>query len=79
MDVAPQLVACGSAMYLFGGVNILENGKSVPSNGLYIFEPKREQGGTISKIMVSKVIAGEGRWTISTQFAFASFGSLKCH
>jgi hypothetical protein len=51
-------------MYLFGGVNVLENGQSVPSNALYIFEPKREKRGTISKIMVSKVLAGEGRWTI---------------
>ncbi|KAK9902201.1 hypothetical protein WJX75_007627 [Coccomyxa subellipsoidea] len=43
LDVAPQLVACSNAMYLCGGVNVLENGQSVPSNALYIFEPKREK------------------------------------
>lgn len=79
IDVAPKLVACGNAMYLFGGVNILENGQSVPSNGLYIFEPKHDQGGDISRIMVTKVLAGEGCWTIQLTFMLLCILSLRCN
>ena len=55
-------------MYLFGGVDTLENGQEAPSNDLYKFVPKREPGGlqrqanpskgAISSILCTKVGAG---------------------
>lgn len=68
LDDVDGLVVCGDAMYLFGGVDTLENGQKEPSNDLYMFVPKREQGslqrqanpskGDISSIICTKVEAG---------------------
>lgn len=52
-------MSCGDAMYLFGGVDILENGERVPSNDLFRFEPTNEVETGRCLMFVTKVPAGE--------------------
>ena len=55
-----QLVACGDAMYLFGGNDIDENGDETPSSDLLSFVPKYKQnGGSVVSIVCTRVEAGE--------------------
>ena len=58
VDDLGRLVACDDAMYLFGGIDILENGQSSAANDLYRFVLKYDQDGAISHAQCTKVISG---------------------
>ncbi|EIE21271.1 hypothetical protein COCSUDRAFT_43570 [Coccomyxa subellipsoidea C-169] len=69
VDDLGRLVACGDAMYLFGGIDILENGQSSAANDLYRFVLKYDQDGAISHAQCTKVISEcppSPRWAHAT-------------
>ena len=82
-----HLVACGDAMYLFGGRDILDNGKLLVTNVMLKFTPEwKEKNGVmtgLTSIVCTRVAAGGAPERLQFKFknkfqpSFARFVNLK--